>query len=249
MPAALALWLALAATGCQMEVDLALDVERDGSGAVTVVVALDPDAAGRVTDLSGQLQVDDLREAGWTVDGPQRRADGATTITASKPFADVTEVERVVAEVSGADGPFQALRLERQTSFLSTTYALTGEVDLVSGIEGFGDDDLSRRLEGSGFGLATAQIEQLTGADIADTFAFVVRAEMPGSVVAAGATAVTDGEVRWEPTIGERTTLKATSRVLHGTRLLWLSVAATTALASVVALAWPALRRRGSPAG
>src|SRR4029450_9346843 len=55
---------------CQVDADVLVQMRDDGSGAVTVTVTLDPEAAARIPDLTDQLQVDDLEAVGWRVDGP-----------------------------------------------------------------------------------------------------------------------------------------------------------------------------------
>ena len=79
-------------------------------GVVTVAVGLDADAVERCRRLEEQLRLDDLVATGWEITGPTEEADGFTWIRASKPFATPEEAGRVLAEVSGEDGPFQRLR-------------------------------------------------------------------------------------------------------------------------------------------
>lgn len=229
-----ALLVLLLGTGCEIDVGVGLDVAEDGSGQVEVAVTLDADAASRVADLAGQLRVDDLVAAGWTVEGPRSEPGGGVVITASKPFARLDDAEGVLEEISGLDGPFRDFNLRREPSFLTTTYRFDGVVDLRDGIEGFSDEGLRQRLEGSGFGLGTAEIEELTGAPVGETFNFEVRARLPG-------TSDADAEV-WTPVVGERTALTASSQLVHGLRLASLLVGAVAALGLVAVLA--ARRRR-----
>lgn len=226
---------------------MGLEVARDGSGTVQVDVALDAEAAGRV-DLADQLRVDDLERAGWTVAGPQRTDDGATVVSASKPFATPDAAGEVLAEVSGVEGPFRAFEVTRQSSFLTTTYAFEGRADLSAGIDGFSDDELRAALEGSGFGLDGPALESVLGAPVADTFAFEVRAELPGDLEAMAPGLVTPDGAVWRPGVGEEVNLAASSRLLHTERLVWLGIAAITALALVVVLARNRRRHRRSDA-
>ncbi|MGI8758784.1 MAG: hypothetical protein ACR2K0_05715 [Acidimicrobiales bacterium] len=242
--------IALAAGGCRMDVEVGIDVAGDGSGQVLVAVELDSEATGRITDLADQLRVEDLLAAGWALDGPRRQADGSTTIRASKPFATPEAAQEVFTEISGVDGPFRGFALERRTSFLVTDYAFGGEVDLTAGLEGFGDEELRRRLEGSGVGLGAAELEQLAGAGIEEAFGFEVRASLPGRIAAPTAADTADGVVVWYPAVGERTSVAATSRALHAERLGWLggSAAAAAALVALGARRLTRRRTRGSTA-
>lgn len=232
----LSLLVTVIAAGCEVDARVGVDVADDGSGRVEVAVTLDPDAAGRVSDLSGQLRVADLTAAGWAVSGPNTRPDGSVVVTATKPFADVADVSGVLDEISGTQGPFGGLEVRREGSFFATTYHLSGVVDLTDGIDGFSDDGLRRRLEGSGFGLATPEVERLTGVPLGESFHVDVRTHLPGRLVE-GPRAPGDRETAvWSPEVGETTVVEARSRRLHVARLAWLAgaVVAATALAAVL---------------
>lgn len=210
---------------------------------VQVDVTLDAEAAGRV-DLADQLRVDDLERAGWTVAGPQRTDDGSTVVSATKPFATPQAADEVLEEVSGAGGPLRDFDVTRRSSFLTTTYAFEGQVDLSAGIEGFSDDEIRTALEGSGFSLAGAELEEAIGGAVADTFLFEVSTLLPGDTDAVAPGAVTPEGAVWRPGVGEQVTLRATSSLLHAERLIWLAVSGTSALALVVVLAARHLRHR-----
>lgn len=230
--------------GCRVDTIVDLDVEQGGSGQVQVTAALDAEAAELITDLADALRVDDLREAGWAVEGSQAAADGSTTITASKAFATPEGAGEVLAEVSGRQGPFQDLQVTRRSSFLTTAYGFSGQVDLSDGVEGFSDAELRRVLEGSGFGLETAELEKATGAPVSETFRFEVRANLPGSVSAPEAADDGGGVAVWRPAVGEQTSLVATSRAFNLQRLAWLIAAALAALALVAVVVGNAVHAR-----
>lgn len=218
-----------------MQVDLGIDVERDGSGEVVVTVELDAEAADRLPDLATQLRLDDLQAAGWDVEGPTP-AGPSTVIRATKAFATPQQATRVLQDVSGGAGPFQEFEVSRRSSFLTTDYTLTGTVDLSAGVEGFVDEELRRRLEGGDLSLETAELEELIGAPLEETFHFEVRADLPGSVDVQG-TGTEEGDAAvWTPVVGERTTLAASSETLHRQRLVWMGVSGAGLLAVVVAV-------------
>jgi hypothetical protein len=163
-------------------------------------------------------------------------------VTAAKPFTRVDDARAVLGEISGTDGPIRGLEVRQEQSFLATTYHFDGEVDLTDGIEGFSDEGLRQRLEGSGFGLGTAEVERLTGVPVSETFHLELRTDLPGSLVEGPPASGGAGEAVWTPQVGEITTLAATARRLHVARLAWLLAGASslTALAVVAAV-----RRRG----
>ena len=235
--------VALAASACEVGVDVGLEVVRDGSGQVQVDIALDPEAAGRV-DLADQLRVDDLEAAGWTLAGPQRNDDGSMVVSAVKAFATPAGAVAVLEEVSGTSGPLRDFGVTRRSSFLTTTYDFEGLVDLSAGIEGFSDDELRQALEGSGFRLAGAELEEVIGDEVADVFRFEVRTDLPGEVDVTAPGLDTSGGAVWRPGVGEQVSLSATSRLLHTERLVLLATAAASALALMVVLLARRLRLR-----
>lgn len=218
--------------GCRIQVDVGVDVDDDGSGAVRLAVTFDEEALRRVDDLSEQLVLDDLEGAGWTVERPTQQPDGGTVVVAEKPFSTATEFSQVMEELAGAGGPFRNFTVDRETGFLTATYTLEGEVDLTAGVEGFGDEDLRQRLQGSGFGLDRASLERETGTPLEQLFDVRMRADLPGG----------GGELR--APVGERTVVEFTSRQLLAERVAWFSVAAVSVLTLVAIVARRALARR-----
>lgn len=228
--------VAILASGCEVDIDVGVRAEPDGSGEVAVTVELDAEAADRVPDLASQLRLGDLGDAGWIIDGPSPVAGGAWRVVATRDFASPDEAGQVLAAVGGASGPFQGFELTRRTSFLSTDFAFAGAVDLTSGLDAFADDELRARLAGSGFSLETAELEQALGAPAADTFRFEVRAALPGRIEAEGEGVFDDGAVIWQAPLGERLVLAATSESRHVQRLVWLVVSVLAALGLVVTI-------------
>lgn len=114
--------LALAAASlllaaCQLRLAADVAVEQDGSGTLTIQVALDDELAGLLEE-SGSDPLDGLQEAsqladGWSVDVQEQ--DGvAVTLTA--PFDDPAGFERLTGELHAALDPadgalFRDLRL------------------------------------------------------------------------------------------------------------------------------------------
>jgi hypothetical protein len=236
--------LVVVTSGCKMQIDVGIDVERDGSGELAVAVDLDAEAADRLPDLAAQLRLEDLGAAGWVVEGPTTTAGGSTAITATRAFNTPEEATRVLQDVSGAQGPFQGLELVRRSSFLATDYTFTGVVDLAAGVEAFADEELKSRLEGSGFSLETPVLEQAIGAPVEETFSFEVRASLPGSITVEGSGVEEGDSIVWNPVVGERLALAASSEVLHGQRLVWLAASGGAFLVMVVMVVVVVLGRR-----
>ena len=251
------LWLVVVALvllggACRMDVNVAVDVTDDGSGDVRVGVGLDDAAMRRVPDLEDQLVLDDLVDAGWTVSGPAEERDGRTWIRATKPFANPDEAAAAMQEISGPDGPFRGFALDRDRSFLATKWRFTGDVDLSAGLEGFSDDALRERLDGTSFGIDIEELERRAGATLDRVFGFKVAVLLPGDVSSNAPVAVTNGAV-WSPSLGEEASLRATSQRWNLAVLGWTGVAVLATIALVVVLAvrlrrWRRTRRVAPPA-
>ncbi len=171
----------LALVGCQVKVQVDTKVNPDGSGTVTVAVGLDADALSQVGDLKSQLRISDLQAAGWTVTGPTKAADGYTWVRASKPFADAAQATEVMGEVNGPDGAFRAWTVSRSSSTWSTSWKVSGTVDLTKGMETFSDPKLDQALGAHGYDDLIAQIEKREGKPVADMVDVQVSVELPGA--------------------------------------------------------------------
>jgi len=221
----------LAGTGCQMTLAAGVDARPDGSGTVRAGVGLDGEALRQVGDLAALLRVDDLRQAGWEVQGPEAEDDGLTWVRASKRFADPREAERAMAQLSGPAGPFQDFRLTRSGSLLRTRTTFTGTVDLAAGLAGLVDPELAERLGGGDPGLDA----------LAKAARVEVSAGLPGSITS-NAPVTSGGRAVWTPEMGSQLTLSAEGDLRRLASLVYgaLAVAAVT-----VALVLVVVRRRG----
>jgi len=226
---------ALVGGGCRVDVAMDVRVEDDGSGRVEVVVALDRDAARRVPGLEEQLEVEDLGAAGWEVAGPVRVEGGGVEIRATKGFRSLDDLGRVVAEVSGPEGPLADLVVERDRAAFGDTWRVRGEADLREGLEAFGDAGLRDRLGGSSLGTSEEELERAAGRPLPEAVRFRVTADLPG------------GGGSWSTPLGERTPLQAESRTWEAFRLALLAVAVVLALGAAAMLLVHPREHRAAP--
>jgi hypothetical protein len=212
-----------------VDISVGIDGHADGSGRVLVSATLDKDAAAQ----AGPLALDDLRRAGWAVDGPRTESEGRSVVRASKPFRTPAEASAAVADVAGGNGPFRDFRLTHRRSLLTTRSSFTGTVDLGPGLSAFADDGLRKSLGGPGLGLDPAAVKQATGVDLDKIFRFTVTARLPGSVTSSNAPSHAGNGAVWHPVLGERVELTAASRRYNTGPLLALGALALAVLAGV----------------
>lgn len=203
-----ALLVLMGASACKADVQVALDVDRKGTGIVEVTATLDREATSRTPELASQLRIDDLKSAGWQVQGPTKFAE-RWVVRATKRFANPSEATSVLDELSGSDGPFSAMRIEVHRHPLWSNLSLRGGIDLKGGIERFGDADLRRYLDGSSFGIEAKEAQEILDLTLAVRF--------PGRVEAKGAEQVHGAQV-WTGQYGRRVVVQASSLDLAPTR-------------------------------
>ena len=232
-------------SACRVDVEVGVDARSDGSGRVRVEVVADREAVAAI-DLSKGVRADDLRQAGWTVEGPAPRPDGGMGLVASKPFRNASGAQLSIDELTGPEGPFQAFRLERQRSFARTTTRFAGTVDFARGIEAFGDPGLGKALGGSDVGLDLKRLEQTIGGPVDEAVGVTVAVRLPGEAEANAPLQTSDGP-RWVLSLRERTDLTAESTAWNTTNLAGAAVAFLAALGLLALLV---TRRSGrSPGG
>jgi hypothetical protein len=178
---ALVLALVLLA-GCQVQVQVDTVVDQNGAGTVTVAVGLDEAARNRIGDLQVELQVGDLRQAGWEVAEPAAGADGVTWIRASKPFSNPDQLTAVLAEIAGPDTMFTDVEYSRTETDDDITYRVTGQVDLTKGVATFADPELAAQLGGDPFGGNLAAIEAEEGKPVSEMVSFQVTTQVAGGI-------------------------------------------------------------------
>ena len=152
--------LILGLAACQVDIEVGIGFNEDGSGVVTVDVALDEQAMDLAPDITSQLLTEDIEDpaSGWSYNEPRIDDQGRTSFSASKPFGSPEQLESVLAEIFISDDVFRDFTFERDTSFAQTDYRVTGVVDLSDGLDLVTDPELTARLGGEPFGERTANL-------------------------------------------------------------------------------------------
>jgi hypothetical protein len=222
----------VAATGCRVDMVVRVALTAEGPGTVSVEVVLDEEAAREIGDLGGQLAVDDLEDVGWEVAGPTPVADGGVAVTASRGVAGPDELEVVLDELTGGEGPFADLEVAVEPGVTSTSYAVRGRVDLRSGVAAFGDEGLAERFDGAAAALDDEALEARAGAPVEQVVGVTLDVALPG--------APTRGDTLVALPLGSVTPVDVASEIRHGDRLWWAgaALAAFLALGVVVFARW-----------
>lgn len=217
--------------GCRLELDVNVEVAEDGSGSVEVVVGVDPDGIDRIGgDLGAVLEVADLTDAGWVVDGPDLESDGYTRVRIRRPFADADEAAAIFADIAGEDGPFQDFAVARESSFAHTEWGFTGRVDFSGGLEAFGDAGLAAELDGEPLGQSVEEIEAQLGESLSRLIQVRVGVRLPGEVTSNATTKAGNGAV-WQVGFGDGTIdMEATGAEERTSTLVALGIGAACAL-------------------
>jgi len=230
---------------CRVDVEVGVDAGADGSGRVRVQVVADKDVA-KAVDLSAGVRVDDLKQAGWTVEGPTPRPDGGVQVVATKPFTDAEGARLAVEELSGPTGPFQAFRLKQSRSFARTTTRFSGTVDFAKGIEAFGDPGVKAALGGSDVGLDLARLEQAINGPIDKAVGVQVAVRLPGSV-SSNAPQQSSNGARWQLRLRDKVDLTAESSTWNVANLAGAALAVIVVVGLLVLLLGRRRRRRTGP--
>ncbi len=171
-----------ALSGCQTAVDVAVQQNLNGSGEVRVTLLLDNEAAAQAGDLQRTLRLSDLQAAGWRVVGPTNAAAGTVRLEAIKAFQNAGEANLVVSELSGQDGIFSRLVVERTRSPVRVSFSVRGDIDFTKGYDTFGDDAIGRAmLSSSPIGLEPQLIQDRYGKPLEQLLPMTFTVELPGT--------------------------------------------------------------------
>jgi hypothetical protein len=190
---------------CRLQLDVNVEVAEDGSGTVEVVVGVDRDGIERIGgDLEAVLAIDDLEDAGWTIEGPDEESDGFTRVWFRKAFDDPEGAAAVFEEIAGEDGPFQDFAVSHDSSLARTRWGFRGRVDFSGGVEAFGDDELTAALDGEPLGQSVEEIEAQLGEALSRIIQVRVGVRLPGEVTSNATTKAENGAL-WQVGFGDGT--------------------------------------------
>lgn len=187
--------VAFVATGCRVDAKLDLLARDDGSGTISVTVDVDAEAVALVPGLAEDLEISDLIEGGWTVEGPTQVNNGGLRVVLRYEFESPAEANMALSLVNGPNGPLLTPNLKRTIEGRDVATTFDAGLQFVGGIEAFSDAELSDLLGTAPWSLTAGKY----GVDPLQSVSFVVRAELPGEIRKTTGTEA-DGGVVWTAT-------------------------------------------------
>lgn len=176
----LVLGAVLVLSSCRVDQSISLNVKPNGSGTVAVTVTADKAIVDAVPDLAADVRVDDLKTAGWSVDGPDSTKDGGLTVRISRAFRTPAEAGQILSQLNGERGPVRGLALTREGKDTNSTWRLTGALQVTDGLDAFVDDSTRELLGAAPF---AADVEE-AGLNLGEAIGIDFTVSLPGKVEA-----------------------------------------------------------------
>jgi hypothetical protein len=240
---------ALVLSACRVDATIDVTMAENGSGTVTLTAAADAELVNKAPGLATDLRLDDLRSAGWMVDGPSPTPSGGLVVVVRHAFASPEQATALLAAINGTEGPLKAVALSRTATKEAVATALTGTARVEHGLASFTDPDLLAAVG------ATPYADAIAAQDMTEqqALALNLQVRLPGKVTSNTGTVDTDGLIHWNvPLDGSTIDLTSAGRVslsgsgpwhLLSTLFRWLLIAWVVAAAVFIGLAARARRR------
>lgn len=229
----LVLMLAVVCASCRVDVQVDVAMGDDGSGVVTITAIADADVVRQAPNLGADLRFDDVKAAGWVVDGPTPTQSGGLQVVLTHAFQTPADANALLAQIGGGAGPFVGLALDRTVVKKTTTYTLNGTLQMTGGLDAFSDPDLTATVG------ATPFASQIAGAGLqpADAIGITLSATLPGSID--NTTAEPGKGLSWQVPFDGTAVDVATLSETKDTRNAWASPLARGARIGLIA--WGAI--------
>lgn len=140
--ALLLLAAALTLTACKVDASVDVSMRPDGSGKLTLTVTADQDVVRQAPDLAADLEFDDAKAAGWTVEGPVDTDVGGLQVVLTHEFATVEEATVLLRSLNGTGGPLRNVTITRTITKSEITTVLSGALRADGGVDAFADPEV-----------------------------------------------------------------------------------------------------------
>lgn len=185
-------------SACRVDSEVITVVNPDGTGSVTVRVTADAEAVAAEPNLAKELKVDDLVQAGWSVEGPTAGENGGLVVVLRRPFRNLAEGNDVLRSLSGTDGPLIEPSLTARAEKGEVHWSFVGSLDFSKGLTSLADQDLINAV-GKVPWVEEVARKQLTPGDVAS---ITFKLALPGTD---GTKTVPAGDTVPDSTSGEWT--------------------------------------------
>lgn len=163
------------------KVDIRIDVSADDTGAGTVQVTVDVDAATvtLVPGLAADIRYDDLVAGGWAIEGPFQVNNGGLRVILRYPFESPAEATLALQQISGPNGPLVDPQLKRTVDGRLVSTTLDATLQFTGGLDTFSDLALTSALGDPPW---TNAAEKLGVAEPMKSVSLTLVARLPGDV-------------------------------------------------------------------
>ncbi len=177
--------LAVVCASCNVDMSIDVSMRENGTGTITVTATADADIVAQAPGLMTDLRFDDVKAAGWTVEGPAATPAGGLQVVLHHDFRTPKEATAILATLNGPSGPLNAVTLSRTKRDGTTTFAMSGTLQVAGDLDAFSDSDLFATVG------ATPYAAQVAAAGLQPGQAFTIhfQAKLPGTVKTSTATA------------------------------------------------------------
>ncbi len=152
----------LIATGCRLDVDVAVSMAADGSGTVSLRAVADSELVAAAPAAAQRPLVDDVVWGGWTGFGPTPTDDGGMVLVLTHRFDDGGDLTALLATI----GPpiidpvvVRELSADDVGRITAADTTLSATLGLPEGFASFSDADLVNALGGEPFAADLAGLQ------------------------------------------------------------------------------------------
>ncbi len=169
---------AVVLSSCRVDGTIQLQVNRNGSGAVTVTVVADKEVIAAEPNLLTDFRSQDLLDAGWKITGPETLENGNARIVVVRSFRNPEEATVILGQINSEKGPLKNVVISRAGKDTNSTWTLTGQVDIDGGLEAFVDSPTLALLGGAPYAANVTS----AGPDLGDVVGMNFEAILPGDI-------------------------------------------------------------------
>ena len=214
--------LGMACAACNVDISIDVNMSADGSGTITVTATADSDIVTQAPNLVADMHLDDIRAAGWSIQGPAKTPSGGLEIVLTHPFKTPKQAMAILADLNGPSGPLKSITLSRTKKGDTTTYDLGGTLQVDGGLDAFSDADLFAAVGATPYSAQAAA----SGVSPQQAVTITFRAKLPGTVKKSTATSGSASSatgLAWSVPVDGTIVDVTTQSAQHDAKNIWAS--------------------------